>query len=205
MSSAISRITDAFGLTDTRAGERAHRAASELQADYQREALDYLKEREELPQTFREGALTGLAGEYGLNLDDSGQLVSDGSTISDRALSSPFYTAGVKQAEEAILRNAAATGGLRSGNTQDALARANQDLFLKSYQNQLSGLGSLASLPSNASQIAAGTAGIGQTLGHEYLGGVQSRIAGQNQVFSDALGVGKLAVGLTNPQAIPFI
>lgn len=47
-------------------GAGAARDAAGIQAQYQREALDYLKEREAIPQQFREGALTTLAGLYGL-------------------------------------------------------------------------------------------------------------------------------------------
>lgn len=47
-------------------GASAARDASEIQAQYQREALDYLKERERLPSAFREGAMSILGGLYGL-------------------------------------------------------------------------------------------------------------------------------------------
>lgn len=47
-------------------GASAARDAANIQAQYQREALDYLKEREALPQQYREGALNILGGLYGL-------------------------------------------------------------------------------------------------------------------------------------------
>lgn len=47
-------------------GAGAARDAANIQAQYQREALDYLKERERLPSAFREGAMSILGGLYGL-------------------------------------------------------------------------------------------------------------------------------------------
>lgn len=47
-------------------GAGAARDASQLQAQYQREALDYLKQQERLPSAYREGALSILGGLYGL-------------------------------------------------------------------------------------------------------------------------------------------
>ena len=67
--------------------------------------------------------------------------------VMQNTLNSPLYSAmmgGMDEAERAILRNQAQTGGLRSGNMQDALARQASSLhnnaLLTSYQNQLGGL-----------------------------------------------------------------
>ena len=62
-------ITDAIGGIFGGGGDDgadAARDAAGIQAQYQREALEYLKEREAIPQQYREGALTTLAGLYGL-------------------------------------------------------------------------------------------------------------------------------------------
>lgn len=174
-------------------GKDSQRAA-EVQAKSQREALDYLKQTERLPQAYREGALQGLGSEYGFTTDASGNIVQDGSSISDRAMSSPFYTNAVKVGEESVLRNASATGGLRSGNIQDALAQTNQNAYLASYTNQLSGLQGMAQLPSNANNIAASMSGIGQTMAQGIMGGAQSAAAqGQNNI-NNAMGAGALAM-----------
>lgn len=163
-------------------GASASKRAAETSAASQREGLAYLQEVERLPRAFREGALIGLGEEYGLTLDEQGNVISDDTTIAERALASPFYTTGVERAEDAILRNAAATGGLRSGNVQDALARANQDLFLQSYQNQLTGLQGLGAQPSYASKIAGVQTGIGQTQAAGLLGAAQARQQGYQGV-----------------------
>ena len=77
-------VENIFGGGGDEAAEAATDAAN-IQAKYQREALDYLKEREALPQQFREEALTGLGGLYGLpgGTGDQQKLV-------DRAISSPL-------------------------------------------------------------------------------------------------------------------
>jgi hypothetical protein len=168
--------------------------AAEVQAQAQREALDYLKQTEKLPQAFREGALKGLGSEYGLTLGADGKLVSDGQSIIQRAESSPFYQTAVQRGEEAVLRNASATGGLRSGSTSENLAAVNQNALMASYANQLSGLQGMAQLPSNANNIASSMAGVGQTVAQGMIGGAQSAAAGQQDNFNNAMGIGALAM-----------
>lgn len=175
------------------AGKDSQKAA-QVQAQSQREALDYLKQTERLPQAYREGALQGLGSEYGFTTDASGNIVQDGTSISDRAMSSPFYTNAVKVGEESVLRNASATGGLRSGNVQDALAQTNQNAYLASYTNQLSGLQGMAQLPSNANNIAASMSGIGQTLAQGIIGGAQSNAAASQNNFNNAAGAAQLGM-----------
>lgn len=197
MSSVVSKVTDAVGLTDTKGAGDASLQASKTQAKYQQQALDYLKEREALPQQFREGALAQLGGLYGLEGGEGGQ-----QALIDQARSSPLYGAilgGQDAAEEAVLRNASATGGLRSGNVQSALADQAQQLhnqaLLESYNQQLSGLQGLAALPSNAGAIAAQTSGIGQTLGQGQVAQQQAIVGAQNQLFSDVVDIGSAAAG----------
>ena len=59
---------------------------------------------------------------------------------------SPFFQAQLNQGTNAILQNASATGGLRGGNTQAALAQFAPQLLQQTYQNQLSNLGGLSSM-----------------------------------------------------------
>ncbi len=154
--------------------------AAQIQADYMREALGYLQEREELPQQFREESLQRLAGIAGLpgGVGDQQQLIN-------QAIASPLYGAimgGQEAGEEAILRSAAATGGLRSGNVQSALYDYNTQLqnkaLLESYNQQLSGLQGMAGLPSGAQQIAELQSGIGQTLGGGAAGAATAQAQG---------------------------
>lgn len=171
--------------------------AANLQAKYQREALNYLKEREALPQQFREEALTSLAGAYGLEGGDGSQ-----QELIDAAQASPLYGAimgGLDASEEAILRNAGATGGLRSGNVQQALADNAEQLqnkaLLTAYNEQIGGIQGLAGLQSNASQIAETTAGIGQTLAMGQTAAAQAIQTANQNATNNLLGLGGLGLG----------
>ena len=72
---------------------------------------------------------------------------------------SPQFQAMLAQGEEAILQNASATGGLRGGNTQAALAQFRPQLLSQLIQQQMAGLGGLSGM---GQQAAMGTAGFGQ-------------------------------------------
>jgi len=211
-------ISDIFGGGGDDAAEASQEAAAtsaeaivegaRIQAESQREALGYLKEREEIPQQFREGALKGLGGLYGLPGGTGSQ-----QELVDRAISSPLYRAimsGREVGEESILANAAMTGGFRSGNVQGNLydynIRLPNQALLESYNEQLQGLTRLAGLPSNVNQIAGMTAGIGQTLGQGQatagnilgqgqIAAAQAEQAGRQQGFGNLLGLGALGIG----------
>jgi len=187
--------TDFAGEKAGKEAARAAQGAAATQAGAQREALDYLKSTEELPQQFREGALQQLGGLYGLEGGTGSQ-----QSFIDQARQSPLYSAmmGTQAAsEDAILRNQSMTGGLRSGNTQDALAENAQSLqeraLLESYNQQLQGVQGMARIPSNTNQIAAGTAGIGQTLAQGQLGAAQGQAAAQNMGMNQLMGLATTA------------
>lgn len=72
---------------------------------------------------------------------------------------SPQFQAMLAQGEEAILQNASATGGLRGGNTQAALAEFRPQLLSQLIQQQMAQLGGLAGM---GQQGAMGAAGMGQ-------------------------------------------
>ena len=180
---------------------KATKQAAGVQSQYQEQALAYLKEREKIPQALREGALTGLGGEYGLTIGPDGKAVMQGSVM-DRAQSSPFYTEAVRIGEDAVLRNASATGGLRSGSASENLANVNQQALLQSYQTQLQGLQGLGSLSSDANQIAGLTQGIGQTQAQGIQGAAQAHQAGNNQGFSNLIGLGGLAMSAFSDQSL---
>jgi hypothetical protein len=191
MGKMVSSITDAVGLTDSEAGARAVASGTRQQVDAQREALQYMKEREAVPQQFRESALNRLGGFYGLEGGDPGAL--------EAVQSNPLYQATIgqlPQQEEAILRNQSATGALRSGGTDMMLAQNQRNNQLNAYQNVLGGLQGFASLPSNANNIANATAGIGVTQRQGTIGEAQSLAAGQQAVFEQATGAAKTAAQL---------
>ena len=73
--------------------------------------------------------------------------------------SSPQFQAMMQQGESAILQNASATGGLRGGNTQAALAEFRPQLLSQLIQQQMGQLGGLAGM---GQQSALNAAGYGQ-------------------------------------------
>jgi hypothetical protein len=176
-------------LTGSDKAAQAATTGAQISADAQREALSYLKQTEALPQELREGALSTIGGLYGF-----GDVAPDQALGAIRGSEMYKQVLGSRAAgEEAILRNASATGGLRSGNASDALARYNMELEQQAFNQGLSGLQGLAQLPSNANQIAASTAGIGQTIGQGQVAAGQAVAAGRGLVtaatikaFSDA-------------------
>lgn len=75
---------------------------------------------------------------------------------------SPQFTSMLQQGENAMLQNASATGGLRGGNTQAALAQFRPALLAKTIQDQYAKLGGLTSIGQNA---AAGVGNAGMQTG----------------------------------------
>lgn len=116
--------------------------------------------------------------------------------------SSPIYEAimgGQKAGEESIARNAAMTGGLRSGNLQHNFMDYNTQLknkaMMTAYQDKLSGLQGFAQLPSNANNIATQMSGIGQTLAQGRMGGAQAQQDMNQAIISGLFNAGGKAAG----------
>jgi hypothetical protein len=80
----------------------------------------------------------------------------------DAIQNSPQFTAMQQQGENRILQNASATGGLRGGNTQAALAQFSPQLLSQLIDQQYNRLGGLTSIGQNA---AAGTGNAGMQTG----------------------------------------
>ena len=71
---------------------------------------------------------------------------------------SPQFTALQQQGENAILANASATGGLRGGNTQGALAQFSPQLLAQLIEQQYGRLGQMTTIGQN-SVAGVGSAG----------------------------------------------
>ena len=80
---------------------------------------------------------------------------------------SPQMQAMLAQGESAILQNASATGGLRGGNTQAALAQFRPAMLSQLIQQQMAGLGGLSGM---GQQSAMGAAGFGQQSAQNIMG-----------------------------------
>jgi len=98
----------------------------------------------------------------------------------------------VRRGEDAILANASATGGLRGGNTQAALAQFRPQMLQALIDKQLANLGGIAANGQNAAGMT-GTAALqtGQQVNAAY-GDRGAALAGgalqQGKIFGDTLG-----------------
>ncbi len=100
------------------------------------------------------------------------------------------FGALAQQGENAILQNASATGGLRGGNTQGALAQFRPALLNGLIDQQYQRLGGLTSIGQNA---AAGVGNAGMNTGNQITGLLQQQGAAQ---AGNALAVGKANANL---------
>jgi len=105
----------------------------------------------------RYNALTGLSGEEAQQ------------TLINQSTSGAEYGSLVRQGEEAILQSASATGGLRGGNTQSALARFRPEILSSLIRDEYSRLGGMVSMGQNAA-AGVGNAGMqtGQNISNQY-------------------------------------
>lgn len=180
------------------------KAASEAAAQGQEAGLEYLKEKERPISALDLASRNLIAGELGINPYQEGQPYSAGGPTSlvDSARQSPLYAAimGTQRAgEEAIARNASATGGLRGGATIGQLAGFGKDLenqaLLQSYNQQLGLAQNLMGGPSLAPQIAQTYGNIGQTRGQGLAAASQARQTGFGNLLGGALSLGGAALG----------
>lgn len=117
---------------------------------------------------------------------------------------SPFFQSAVRQGEEALLQQASATGGLRGGNIQSALAQFRPQMLESQIAQQYGRLGGLTALgqQSAAGQGSAGmqTAGnIGELFaqrGAALAGGQLAKGNVSRQAFGDLLKIGGTISGM---------
>jgi len=116
----------------------------------------------------------------------------------------PMFQALARQGEEAILQNASATGGLRGGNTQGALARFRPQLLNQFIEQQYGRLAGITTLGQNAA-AGVGSAGMqtGVNIGNilQNAGMAQAAGAGaQGQIFANTIGnLGGILAGAIRP------
>lgn len=116
---------------------------------------------------------------------------------------SPLFQANVRQGEESLLQRASATGGLRGGNIQAALAQFRPQMLGQAISQQYERMGGLAGAGFGASQrlaelgqaSAAGTGTAGSTMATNVSNLLQQQGAAQ---AGAALGQGGAYQGLLN-------
>lgn len=85
----------------------------------------------------------------------------------DQFQQSPMFQALARQGEDAILQNASATGGLRGGNTQGALAQFRPALLNQQIQQQYQNLAGLSALgQSSAAGVGSGGMAAASNIGN---------------------------------------
>lgn len=179
------------GITGSKAAAKGAQQAAQTQAGAADRAIAEQREarlsNEQLQNPFVQAGRQSLAQQMSLiGLNGTGQQ----QTAMDALLTSPEYTTGIRQGEEAILQNAAATGGLRGGNTQNSLANFRTDLLGTVFNNQFNRLGGFTSLGQNA---AAGVGNAGLS--------VANNIGSLYQQQGAALAGGQIAKGNANQAA----
>lgn len=130
----------------------AQRGAAQGGIDEQAYEFDAIKEMLKPYMAAGPGALTGQQDLLGLNGSSAQSSAIDG------IQNSPQFAAMAKQGENSILQNASATGGLRGGNTEAALAQFRPQLLNQLIDQQYQRLGGLTTLGQNSSAMV-GTAG----------------------------------------------
>lgn len=176
-------------------GKGADKAAKTQAAAYQK-GID--EQHAEFAQTqanmapFLQGGTQALTGDNGLLalLGLSGN-DKQGSAI-DALKASPAFTSLYNTGSDTILQNAAATGGLRGGNTQNSLAQFGSNTLATVIQNQLSNLGGLVN-------VGSGTAGQLGVLGQQNASAVSGLLGQQgNAQATGILGQTAATQGIIN-------
>lgn len=149
----------------------------------QKEQYDYIKD---LMTPYTEGGEQA----YGASLDLLGLGEGSQQDAINSLTNQDYFQGLVKQGEQALLQNASATGGLRGGNTQAALAQFRPSMIANLVQQQLSNLGGLTA---TGMQAGGTLAGASQNYGNN-VGNMEMSIG--NAMANQALMKGSQASGI---------
>lgn len=170
----------------------AQTAASNAQIAAQQEAL---AETRALLQPYVDAGDSALIGQLDLlGMGENGYAGQQAAI--DNIEQSPLFQAQLKQGEDAMLQNAAATGGLRGGNMQGALAQYRPQMLNQQIQQQYGNLGGLVGMGQ------ASAAGVGNAAGNSAnnisaaLGNIGAAQAGSALASGQA--TANMASGITN-------
>lgn len=136
------------------------------------------------------GSLTAQQDMLGLNGPEAQQKAIDA------IQGSPEFASLTNQGEEAILQNASATGGLRGGNTEAALAQFRPQLLTQLINDRFAKLGGLTQL-GQASAAGVGSAGIqtGANIAQLLQAGGAAKAGGY---LAQGQAIGQIGNGITN-------
>lgn len=174
------------GKTAAKNASQAQQQATQQGMEEQRRQFDIMQQ---LMNPYVQAGQQGLSGQQDL-LGLNGFSKQQGAI--GNIENSPFFKSQYQQAENALLQNAAATGGLRGGNFQEALADNRSNMLFNNVNQQLQNLSGVAS---NGQSAAAGLGGNAMTFGNNMAQGYQD--IGQAQ-GSYQLAKGQIYTGLYN-------
>lgn len=144
------------GLFGGGAQKKASRRAERAMVDAYNRGIDvqekqFAQTRADFEPWRQEGidGLSGLGDLVGTNGGEKQNLAIE------QLKASPFYQQLFGAGEEAVLQNASATGGIRGGNTQGALADFGRDTLMQTIERQLASLGGLAGMGMGATESVA--------------------------------------------------
>ncbi len=200
---AVAGATLVGGAMSADAQSDAAGDASAVQAQASRESIAERRRQFDAVQALLKpyvdagpNALTGQQNLIGLNGPEAQKAAYAGIE------GSPAFQAFTQQGENAILQNASATGGLRGGNTQKALAQFRPELLAKLIESQYAKLGGITSLGQNAAagvgnagmNTAAGISGDLNQMGAAQAGGILGAAKAESQMWGNVAGaVGQFA------------
>ena len=162
ITAAIGSIVGGIGssVAQSRSADKAadaQTASAEAGIDEQRRQFDKVQELLAPYVSAGNDALSGQLGLLGLGGPEAQQAAIA------RIEGGPQMAAMQQQGENAILQNASATGGLRGGNTQGALAQFRPQMLNSLIDQQYGRLGGLSAM---GQASAAGVGAAGQAMGN---------------------------------------
>lgn len=148
------------GITGANEQAKAAQNAANTQSQFAQQGIDQQNQQFQALQKLLEPFVNAGTSALGAQQNLIGLNGADQQQQAINAIqNSPAFTSAQKTGNDAILANAAATGGIRGGNTQAALAQFSPQLLSQLIQQQYSNLGGLTSLGQNAA-AGQGNAGL---------------------------------------------
>jgi hypothetical protein len=163
MPDPVTAITGGLSLLSSSKQASAQKSAAAGQAASAQAGIDEQQRQFDTVRQLLQPFVEGGTGAFRQQLDLTGISGPDAQRAALASIQGgPEFAALTQQGENAILQNASATGGLRGGNTQAALAQFRPQMLSSLIEQQYSRLGGLASMGQNA---AAGVGNAGMQTG----------------------------------------
>ena len=181
------------GSSKGKSASKASAQAAQQAVDFQKESFNYIKDLISPYETGGENAFNATLDLLGLGTGSQEDAIN---ALTEQ----PYFQGLVKQGEQALLQNASATGGLRGGNTQAALAQFRPSMIQQLVQQQLGNLGGItATGMQGVSALAGASQNTANTMSSiaQQNGQTQASIAASQPDFlGTALGIAGVAGGL---------